>query len=247
MKFENLIYLYLSYFSGLEEQRLENFENLLRHYENKRILDCAVGTGALTLEMLEKGYQFDCSDGCDQMLAVFQANASAKQLKINTKQICWMSLGQLYPESYDLIICKGNSLAYLNTWNEEQKHPEHDELKICLQSFYDALSPNGEFYLDFPAQFHTPKYELNQEYPEKDVYGYRISMSERIFTCQSKKQRLWEVDMHINGEPYNFSRRSLLLSRDRIVDLMAEIGFKEVRTSKTIDQRNHYQAVIAQK
>jgi len=97
-----------------------SLDNFLSKFKNKKILDCACGTGFLTLDLIKKGHKITCSDGSKLMLKEFKNNAKKFSLKIKPHNLKWSNLPKKFNNDFDLILCRGCSLIYASAWDESR-------------------------------------------------------------------------------------------------------------------------------
>jgi SAM-dependent methyltransferase len=99
---------------GWEDRALAETDfllHLLKKHHSTKILDVALGTGFHSIELLKKGFVVKSLDLSPAMIDI--AIQNAKKHNVNLDVICvdWSNLQYKIPETYDCIICLGNSLA----------------------------------------------------------------------------------------------------------------------------------------
>lgn len=222
------------------------YKKLLDEYSGGRILDCAVGTGEITLKIMSEGYDIECSDSSLEMIKLFNRNAIDLSVLVKGKCINWIDLGSEYKSCYDLVICKGNSFSYLNSWDLETSEIERNELLPNLISMYFSIRSKGALYIDFPSIEKLENKHFSSSL-KKTFDGVDIEIFERVEIDSIRKIRKWSVDMKVDMEEINFSRYSHLITRTDVIELLHKAGFSAVCDAGMIDERSHYYALLAKK
>src|SRR5438309_2204240 len=99
----------------LEYDRAElvaGLEEWLGGEKDKKILDCACGTGFPAIDLIQKGYNITCTDGSELMLKEFKRNADAAGVRASTHCIRWGDLSGHFRSEFDIVMCRGSSLIY---------------------------------------------------------------------------------------------------------------------------------------
>jgi SAM-dependent methyltransferase len=101
------------------------------------VLELAVGTGRIYLEVLAAGVDADGVDASPAMLSALRERAAERDLDPSV----WEGdMRHLDPDrSYDLVYCPFNALHHATTVDDQQ---------ATFESVYDALAPGGRFVFD---------------------------------------------------------------------------------------------------
>ncbi|MCL2095697.1 MAG: class I SAM-dependent methyltransferase [Oscillospiraceae bacterium] len=134
-------------------------EGLFEFYDKKNnntsVLDLACGTGRLTVELADRGYDMTGLDLSADMLAF----ACIKEKKSNkAKEILWLNQDMTSFELYgtvDAVICCHDSLNYIL---------KKRDIKKCFDLVYNYLNPGGLFIFDVNS-----KYKYNNIYGENNI------------------------------------------------------------------------------
>ena len=137
----------------------EFFIRRLRERGAQRILDVATGTGFHSVRLLEAGFDVVSADGSPEMLSKAFENARRRGHLLRTVQADWRYLNRDIHETFDAVICLGNSFTHL--------FKERDRRK-ALAEFYAVLDHDGFLVLD------QRNYDsiLDDGYDSKHAYYY---------------------------------------------------------------------------
>lgn len=124
---------------GRTEGEGEFFIQELKKRKARKVLDAATGTGYHSVRLLKAGFEVHSADGMDNMLEKAFFNARKQGLLLRTIPADWRSLTKRIHESYDAVICLGNSFTHL--FNEKDR-------RKTLAEFYAILNPTGVLILD---------------------------------------------------------------------------------------------------
>jgi SAM-dependent methyltransferase len=201
-------------------------EQWLRRQGAASIIDVACGTGFPTIELIKRGLAITCSDGSAAMLELFRRNAEREGVAVEPRCLLWEELAQTFGPAFELVICRGNSLIYAGTWDDEAE-PDRSALGTALGNFRECLRPGGSLYVDTTAGEGdgTERYA----YPERRVDGRLVAVSEIIHTDKIRRIRIWHPTIRIDGVSYEFERRSHYLPPEELVELLRGAGFRDIR------------------
>jgi glycine/sarcosine N-methyltransferase len=104
-----------------------------------RILDCACGTGILTLGLARHGYSVFGADASEGMVKVAKARAEREGLSVPFHVCAWADLPQQFDAVFDLAVCQGNSIGHCR---------DAQEMVRSLRGIKSVLKPTGRLVLD---------------------------------------------------------------------------------------------------
>jgi SAM-dependent methyltransferase len=210
------------------EVLLDGLSEWLGEPEGLEILDPACGTGFPALELHQLGYRVTCTDGSPRMLARFRENAETSGLDIEAKQARWEEVGDLYPEQFDVVMCRGCSFIYAGTY-DENVNPSWQALEDSLHSFVKCLRSGGRLYIDLPSEDNLGDGNADWiELEPRTVEGRRIEMRERLSANPEAGIRYWHVELNVDGAPYFLERKSHYMPHAKLMNLFREAGLDEV-------------------
>ncbi len=246
MSFPELYDLYLQAIYN-RPKLFRSFDRLFSPFRKSNILDCAAGTGFLSLDLIKAGYAIELSDSSKEMLTRLEENASRQGLPVVPRVHHWSSLGSIFPERFDLLICRGNSLMYADTWEDgQQAVVTNEKLKSILQSFAACIKPHGSFYLDLPNEKSQTHPIMNSDFSAQ-VGGLEVRIEETIIARFEDATRIWRIKLQIGESSYFVERASRLITFSELQQQMIEVGFGELRLVNVEGEREHFSCYLVEK
>ena len=241
--FPHLLDVYLEVCTS-KSAATSSLRHLIQNHGGPAILDCAVGTGFAVIDLLKEAKGFVCSDGSPDMLAQFRANAVEVGVPNVPLHLNWQELGNVFPAMYDLVICRGNSLAYDSSWVMDTEPGTLADIQASLRGMYGCLQPGGRLYVDYP----DVSSELAVEQSFNGHYrGQSVQIHETIETGPGGVRR-WTVRLRIGKDSHGFVRKSRALPRPVLAQLLLLAGFERVTEVHEMAKiRDHYGALLAVK
>lgn len=211
------------------------------------VLDCAVGTGFGTIELLKLGHSIVCSDGSAEMLKQFSVNSDAAGVPAKPSLLRWNELARTFPQVFELIMCRGNSLAYADAWDSHVNDPsDFSSLVEHLSGMYGAIKPGGYLFVDFPVEEGTDAVSVRRNVRSGALNDARpVEVVEVIEANRTSGQRVWSVVITISDSEYTFERVSRILGAEQLTNALLEAGFSEVRQVGGSGIRKHYDSLVA--
>ncbi len=219
------------------DELLRGLADWLGPPDDSRVLDCACGTGFPALDLHELGYRMSCTDGSAFMLERFRRKASAAGIALEPTQARWEELGALYPELFDVVMCRGCSLIYAGTWDTEAE-PDWSVFVASVENFVRCLRPGGRLYIDT-----TREEELHGEYPQveehapRTIDGHRVEWRERITADPQTRVRSWQVSLRVDDASVDFERKSHFVPHADFVKVLEDAGLEGVNRVEVPGER----------
>lgn len=104
----------------------------------RKLLDVSIGSGNLTLPLLDLGIDVFGSDLSDQMLANCRKKAEVKKKTIDLRRCDFRELTKNFRERFDCVASTGNSLPYVT----------NSEVLAVLEQMDALVRPGGYLYFD---------------------------------------------------------------------------------------------------
>ena len=201
----------------------KHYERLFQGCNITDILDCSFGTGNLTFELCELGYQVWGSDLSEAMLA--QAAKKAKEKGFNVPLTCcdFRELSNHHDRQFDCVMSTGNALAHVN----------NDDVKKALLEMDKLVKPGGYLYLDtrnWDKEMHQRRHmSFANPYLREDgsrinyvqVWEYPADGSVRINILYG-----YEKDNDIYKQE-TFTECLIPFSIDLVKDTLQELGYAD--------------------
>ncbi len=116
----------------------KHWERMLSGKEIHTLLDVSIGSGNLTLPLLELGIRLSGSDLSEAMLDRCRKKANARGEKVDLRVSDFRELTQAFCEQFDCVASTGNSLGYV----------ENHEVLGVLEQMNTLVAPGGYLYFD---------------------------------------------------------------------------------------------------
>lgn len=116
----------------------EHYRKLFAGRDITDILDCSFGTGNLTFELCELGYQVSGSDISPVMLQKGAQKAEQKGFSVDLTCCDFRELSKHFQKQFSCVMSTGNALAHVDNQGVIQTLREMDQL----------VKPGGYLYLD---------------------------------------------------------------------------------------------------
>jgi SAM-dependent methyltransferase len=242
------------------QQLVTAIDKELRDRGAWRILDCAAGTGFPSLDLAAEAgeaYRIRCSDGDRAMLTVFAQRArelsvplervlprrwpSVPQLDgLDGLHLDWMQLGHIRGQ-FDYVLCRGNSLAYADTWTGARRVASMTVLGTFLDRMASKIRPGGYLHVDAPWTLDLPTTN------HRTLDGPFGTIWEQVTALDDCRE--WWVSFKpvTGGPPVEFKRYSSLLTIDRVQRTLEWLGFEETTPFQMAGERPNFATIVARK
>ena len=226
---------------------IKNIVKFLRKNSIKTILDCACGVGFPAIELKKAKFDITCSDASKPMLEKFRENCKENKVIIPSQLLDWRELSKL-KKKFDCVICRGNSLIYVDTWERYFNHENIlSEIKNSLKNMFDALNSKGILYVDMTSQAEYDAGPVIREtFGEQIIDNHRMELTWNVTHDWITKRRVVQSLRKVDGQAYEYNYYSFLLKHSELIVLMKEVGFKKVEKTK-IEGENGYTIYIGYK
>ena len=193
---------------------------LLKEYGAHAILDCACGTGAMSIALYQRGYRVIGNDVSPEMLMEARNNAFKAGAKLIIF-ICEDMRRLRIHKPVDALVSVCDGVNYLTSTND---------VFSFFQSAYGCLKPNGVLLFDVSAPYKFETILNNNTFTEEtDSYAYIWK------NMYDPKTRLCQMDLTCfvkNGDMYDrFSEMHLQRSHtvEELTRLLERAGFTDIR------------------
>ncbi|PWQ97882.1 class I SAM-dependent methyltransferase [Leucothrix arctica] len=214
----------------------ESLSNAFKKFGVSSILDAAGGTGYPSLILKDMGWDISYSDASLVMMDFFKQQADVQHLTIPMYQSRWETLSQNIPHTYDALMCAGNSITNINSYDNEYPLIADSikaQTQLAANEFYKMLNTGGVLYIDL--------YNKECSRPDKPYSVTTTNDTHRIFRTISydpvrniRTNLTTTSSLTDNSEVDDISKTIPILPEDLIEFLLAA-GFSRVERATTDD------------
>ena len=217
--------------------------------QKSRILDAGCGSGFPAIDLVARGYKVVGSDKSSEMVRQIGLNAKQRGLKIEAHYVMWSELENFFGKNkFDFVYCRGNSLVYAASWEQNWIVPERsrEEIKLALQNFYQVLKPGGTLYIDLTNK--GEKSHTEDIGTIKTIEG-PVRLFWEIKRDLKHKVRTWTMYLKFfkTKETKAYPSYSYLLSHDELKDFLKEVGFSKIEANVKVHGEKNYNVFLAKK
>jgi len=221
----------------------------LKIAKKSNLIDLSAGTGFMSMELAERGYNFEYMDAMDDEIKEFSRKARERNLPVKSRKLNWLEIPNTYPrEHFDMAFCRGNSFIYAaGGWNGQPQMGRSNRLELYVKTakvFYDSLKNGGYLYVD--------KFR-DDEIPGKNLVGNVLVAGkphDLLFYTEIKRAEghrsasmlLRDEQGHERGLP----NMTYILTLQELTGILKEVGFSDVRKIK-LESETHFDVLLAKK
>ena len=115
-----------------------HWEKVLEGKKVNTLLDVSIGSGGVTIPLLDLGIKLFGSDLSEAMLERCEKKVKARGHEVDLRICDFRQLRENFTESFDCVASTGNSLAYV----------ENNEILAVLEQMDELVIPGGYLYFD---------------------------------------------------------------------------------------------------
>lgn len=198
------------------------------------ILDVACGIGTQAMGLAKLGYRVEASDLSSKAVERAKRETLKRRLKISYSVSDMREVSENHKSLFDVLICCDNSIAHLLT---------DREIKDAFSEFYRCLKPGGGCLISLR--------DYENEARDKQIIPYKVHLKNGIryilfqiwdFSGDLYDQSLYLItdDGEHEAEARVFNTKSYAITIPKVISLMKEAGFAEVKQSES----GFYQPVV---
>ena len=206
----------------------ERFQAYKRHWEfifkennPKTMLDVSIGSGSVTIPVLELGVKLSGSDLSETMLEKCKKKISERGYTPILKQSDFRDLSCWGDEKFDIVASTGNSIAYVSnedvkkTLEEMDKHVANGGiLYIDIRNWDKILKERNRFYLYNP--FFVDDFRVN--FVQAWDYNADGSMDFNLLYTFERDNKMFRKE--------EYKEHYIPASNDLIVDKLKSMGYE---------------------
>ena len=200
------------------DKRIESerpvFENILKKYPARCVLDAGCGSGLHSILLAQMGIEVDGFDLSREMLDLAIRNAETNCVTPGFTKADFLNYPDYIHKLYDAVFCLGNSLVHLITLKDQ---------RVALQNFKDSLQKDGYLCIQI----------LNYDkiLREKREILVDIEVGDRKIT-RSYTYKARTIDFTVTTKFAGRSSKSTTelypMTYNELTDLLFQAGFKDL-------------------
>lgn len=177
------------------------------HVNGISLMELACGSGEISLQLAQTGFQLSASDLSEEMIEV----AKLKDTNHLIDYACMDMRSINDPDVYDAILCFCDSMNYIQT----------SELEPLFKDVYEHLANQGTFLFDMHSKDRIEEFE--EGFYEAGI----VDGVEYIWSIQSEENSLYHnfVFYDENGNPNYEHHTQYVFDVDKVKDTLKQIGF----------------------
>lgn len=201
----------------------KHWETVLLGKKVKTMLDVSIGSGRVTLPVLDLGVELSGSDLSESMLKNCEKKARERKQKVTLKCSDFRDLSCWENQTFDMVASTGNSLAYvsnedvLKTLEQMDAHvPEGGYLYFDTRNWDRILTERPRFYL------YNPLFDGDNRINVIQVWDYHVdnSMTFNILYTFEKDNRIFQKE--------KFEEHYFPISRKLLLEKLESLGYENI-------------------
>ena len=207
---------------------------LSRHLVSKKcktVFDSCLGTGADSIHLLGGGYPVVSNELDSNFVRMALKMAETEDVKLRILNYDWRDLEKLVDaESFDAVLCLGNSLTYLFDYRDQMAALEgflhilhRDGILILDTRNYDYILDNRAQILENRSFHYSGKYVYCGT---EGVHAFPIEISDDAVTFEYKHLKTGEIG-HLILYPFSLQELRNLLETTGFVDISLFSDYRE--------------------
>lgn len=214
----------------------KSLSNALKALKASSVLDAAGGTGYPIIELKEMGWDVSYADASTIMLDAFKQKIETKGLSIPIYHSRWEALSKSIPHTYDAVLCSGNSLANINSYDND--HPltpacVKSNIQLAIHEFYKMLNTGGVLYIDLYAKEYAMPSAPYSAAISTDTH--RIFRTISYDAVRHIRTNLTTTSSLTDGTETDEISKSIPIIAEDLIEFLLQAGFSRVERSNVDD------------
>lgn len=216
-----------------EAELIAGLEAFMRENHIETVLDVSGGNGFPAIELRRRGWNIAYNDGNAQMKQQVETQIKAEDKEFLAAMPCtqssWQELDKVIPpDSYDMLMCRGNSLPYAISWSVNQLCAPEEATKIIKQAlinFKKILRPGGVLLVD-KSEFESSGIYVIDKQGVVDSEKCQIHW---VFVNDLELGiRRWDQYNTVGEKTTCLTLYSLLITEEMLLNWLTDTGFVSV-------------------
>lgn len=195
---------------------LDFMKDIFRKHAVHSVLDLGCGSGNYSVEFAEWGLSVTAVDVDSEMVARVQTKAQNKGLPIRAIKGDMLNVSKIIKESFDCIVCIGNTLVHL---------PGHGQIAKALKEMNSLLKPGGVLILQIVNYDRVLKYNVHHLPIIRNDKMDLTFIREYLKDTQTPLIN-FITTLKVGKDEFKDSIKLLPLRREEIDSLLKESNFK---------------------
>lgn len=239
----NTLYGDMSVETLKELDYVNNHRRLLNSYQkdNLVILDSACGNGVQATALAINGYNVVATDISYEMIALTNDFAGKHDMKLKTDVKAWIDLPDTYSNSFDIVLCTGNSIVHSpdaisrqNNLTALSKLLKHKGTLVIETRNWDKVIAENKKYtvydkVSYENKDYIPLYHWNLKGMEREA------KVEILFQEISSDNRVTLYQSELNFTPFTYNS---------LIEMMRNLNFNITRD--TFDTQNDWYLIYGE-
>ena len=183
-----------------------------------KILDLACGTGSYALALAQKGYDVTASDFDLAMVQKLNDKNRDSSLQVNVKQFNMKDVAKNVSDSYDEVICVGNSIVHLESF---------DEVQQFLKGIRKILKPSGKVLIQI-VNYDRVLYHLVTKLPTIVNNKAKLSFKRNYIHDYENHRIRFNGVLEVGDFTSSETTVLLPIKSENMVDMLKLAGFKKI-------------------
>ena len=233
-----------------QEELVAGLSALMKENHVETVLDASGGNGFPAIELRRQGWDISYNDYNAFMKQQVEAKIKGGDeflASMPCTQVSWENLDQVMaPNSYDMVMCRGNSLPYATSWSVNQScDPKKAEIIIqkALAQFLQILRPGGVLLVDKSSFESTGIYVVEKE---GEIEGKNCHVHWVFVNDLKLGIRRWDQYNTVEGETACLTVYSFLMTEKMLMDWLTQAGFVSI-SQTSLRGENVYTVFTARK
>jgi SAM-dependent methyltransferase len=215
----------------------------------RTILDCGSGTGFPALDLRARGWDICGVDRSARMLKRLSKKLYATDLTMPLYQTDWLNLTACVPDTFDALLCRGNSLIYIDSWDSETLNDgTPTRILQALGQFRAKIHAGGMLYIDlYHRRFDDGESKFICQSVAKMIGDQHVRLDSTIHYDYGVRRRAWNWAIEIDGQQATGNVSSYLLRHADLIDMLYAAGFthvEEVQISGEVHLTGYVASVV---